>query len=130
MFLKCFGGVTLRIFSKNKYVLKFNMSLYGLRQASFNWFSFLTKFLLENGFTQSYMKPCLFYNDDIIILIYVDDTLFIAKNQSSLNHILSAFSPQANIPSHRRIRHPHLPRYKLQYNIRGNHHPHTNNSHR
>ena len=47
---------------KNKYVLKLNMSLYGLRLAGLNWFSFLTKFLLENGFIQSYVEPCLFYS--------------------------------------------------------------------
>ena len=73
---------------RNKYVLKLNMSLHGLRQADFNWFSFLTKFLLENGFTQSYVEPCLFCSNEIVILIYVDDTLFIP--QSSLNDILSA----------------------------------------
>jgi len=66
------------------------MPLYRLRQAGFNWFSFLTKFLLENGFTQSYVEPCLFYSNDIVILIYVDDTLFIAKTQSLLNDILSS----------------------------------------
>jgi len=36
------------------------------------------------------VEPCLFYSNDIVILIYVDDTLFIAKSQSSLNDILSA----------------------------------------
>jgi len=66
------------------------MALYGLRQAGFNWFQFLTSFLLNNGFTQSYVEPCLFYNNELVILIYVDDTLFIAKNQSSLDDILSA----------------------------------------
>ena len=40
--------------SRNKYVLKLNMSMYGLRQAGINWFSLLTNLLLENGLTQSY----------------------------------------------------------------------------
>ena len=66
------------------------MALYGLRQAGFNWFQLLTSFLLNNGFTQSYVEPCLFYNNELVILIYVDDTLFIATNQSSLDDILSS----------------------------------------
>jgi len=36
------------------------------------------------------VEPCFFYSNDIVILIYVDDTLFIAKNQSSLNFVFSA----------------------------------------
>ena len=38
----------------------------------------------------SHNPTCLFQSNELVILIYVDDTLFIAKNQSSLNDILSA----------------------------------------
>ena len=42
------------------YVLKLNKSLYGLKQASANWYEMLTKGLIDQGFKQFKVDPCVF----------------------------------------------------------------------
>jgi hypothetical protein len=54
-------------------VLKLNKSLYGLVQAPLSWYNHLTKGLMECGFKQSKNDPCLFFNNGIMVLVYVDD---------------------------------------------------------
>jgi hypothetical protein len=41
------------------YILKLNKSLYGLKQASLNWFKKLKQGLIDHGFHPSAMDPCL-----------------------------------------------------------------------
>ena len=42
------------------YVLKLKKSLYGLKQASLNWFQKLKQGLMDQGFTPSEIDPCLY----------------------------------------------------------------------
>ena len=73
---------------KRDYVLKLRKNLYGSRNAARNWWLFLRKGLLERGFHQSDMDPCLFLRDDCLLLCYVDDCLLAGKSQ----HVLSQVS--------------------------------------
>jgi hypothetical protein len=59
-------------------------SIYGLKQASREWYQLLLVFLLENGFTPSRMDPCIFLRENIIIFIYVDDLLIAARTKEKL----------------------------------------------
>ena len=61
---------------RSKYVLKFKKNLYGLKQASFTWSEMLKSGLIEIGFTPSKVDPCVYYKDDILCAVYVDDTVF------------------------------------------------------
>ena len=61
---------------RSKYVLKLKKNLYGLKQASFNWSEMLKSGLIEIGFTPSKVDPCVYYKDNIICAVYVDDTVF------------------------------------------------------
>jgi len=81
----------------NRYLLKLNMSLYGLRQAGRNWFLYLRDYLLEIGFAQSSIEPCLFYSDKIVILVYTDDTIFIATDQQTLDSTLKLLREKFNL---------------------------------
>jgi len=75
--------------SNKKYCLKLKKNLYGLKQAAMNWYFKLRDGLLARGFKQSLIDPCLFIKDDIICLIYVDDTIFFAKNQEIIDDMIS-----------------------------------------
>ena len=43
------------------HVLKLNKSLYGLKQSSSNWFSFLTQGLVGRDFIPSKIDTCIYY---------------------------------------------------------------------
>jgi Reverse transcriptase (RNA-dependent DNA polymerase). len=56
-------------------VLKLLKSLYGLKQAPKTFFEKLRARLLERGFTASEIDPCLFMKNNMICVVYVDDTI-------------------------------------------------------
>ena len=68
--------------SKN-YVLKLNKNLYGLCNASRNFWEFLKDGLKSRGFSnQSSADQCVFYAKEAILLVYVDDCIILQKKDS------------------------------------------------
>ncbi len=59
------------------YVLRLNKSLYGLKQAGYNWFA-------KRGFIQSSIDPCVFF------LTYVDDCILIGDLQDRLSALVTS----------------------------------------
>jgi hypothetical protein len=71
-------------------VLKLKKSVYGLRQAPRYFFEHL-KERLESasiGLVQSDRDPCLFIGKSVIVVVYVDDILFFAKEDSQIQHVI------------------------------------------
>lgn len=70
-------------------VCKLGKSIYGLRQASREWFAKLTTFLLEVGYVQSKTDYSMFtyQRNDIyvVVLIYVDDILLSGNDAATIN---------------------------------------------
>ena len=59
---------------KGKHVLKLNKSLYGLKQAAYNWCQLLKSGLESRGYEhQSSTDNCVFLSKDSIVLVYVDN---------------------------------------------------------
>jgi len=56
-------------------VWKLSQNLYGLKGAPRGWNLHLHAFLLELGFVQSIMDPCLYFIKGLWVLVWVDDTL-------------------------------------------------------
>lgn len=54
-------------------------SLYGLKQSGRNWNNTIHAYLTENGYERSKNEPCLYFNKNAFILLWVDDLLIAAK---------------------------------------------------
>ena len=69
-------------------VLHLRKSLYGLRQAPRTFFEKLRAGLIERGWTQSEIDPCLFLRDGMMCVVYVDDTIFASANVKDLDKVI------------------------------------------
>ena len=77
--------------STNKMVCKLNKSIYGLKQASRQWFEKFSKFMLQMGFIQSKSDYSLFHkghNENYVaLLVYVDDIIITGASKSEIAKI-------------------------------------------
>ena len=71
-------------------VLRLNTSLYGSTISPVRWFEKLKAGLEARGLKQSDHDPCLFLGDKVICVIYVDDCLFFAKDNSDIDKLVES----------------------------------------
>jgi hypothetical protein len=48
-------------------------ALYGGKQSAYLWFTLMNAFILELGFTLSYLDKCLYRRDDALLILFCDD---------------------------------------------------------
>ena len=63
-------------------------NLYGQKQAGRVWNETLTNKLFALGFEQSKMDECVFCQESVIFIVYVDDGMFLGKSECQLSNIL------------------------------------------
>jgi hypothetical protein len=73
---------------KPHYVLKLQNNLYGLKQASFNWYKKLCDGLKVQGFKASTVDQCLYMRKGIMILVYVDNCIIIGKDMDDIDQFV------------------------------------------
>ena len=74
--------------NRRRYVLKLNKSLYGLKQAGYNWFEKLREGLITRDFIQSQVDKCVFFRTDCIVLTYVDDCIILGKTMMDVDAVI------------------------------------------
>lgn len=79
------------LYGKHNAVCQLLKSLYGLKQASRQWFAKLVTVLFDLGFVQAVADYSLFTmttaNSFIITLVYVDDILLTGNNTELIDHV-------------------------------------------
>ena len=77
-----------------KLVCRTNKSIYGLKQASNNWYKELANSLLRHGFTRSRNDHCLFARseaeDHTFILVWVDDIIVASRRMTVISNVKKA----------------------------------------
>lgn len=75
---------------KNDKCLRLVKSLYGLKQAPRAWFSKMSQELFKIGLSPLKIEPCVYTNEtkDIIVSVYVDDGIVIAKSERQCQMII------------------------------------------
>lgn len=67
--------------SKQNNVIMLIKNIYGLADASLTWHTHLKKGLLDYGFKQSQVDPCLFFKGDLLFILYVDDGVVLCPHK-------------------------------------------------
>ena len=73
--------------NRKHYVLRLNKSLYGLKQAGYNWFAKLSNGLKDRGFVPSSNDPCVFFGQGCIVLTYVDDCIIVGDSMHRIQSL-------------------------------------------
>jgi len=74
--------------NRKVHLLRLKRSLYGLKQASANWYDMLKKGLQRRGFQESVADPCVFLRENMIILCYVDDCILLSPKKEIIDEFL------------------------------------------
>jgi hypothetical protein len=83
----------------DKVVLRLNQSLYGLVKVPLYWNNHLRDTLVKtHGFNESQASPSFsYYHDGVVILTYVDDCLFFARDKRQIDDVLDAIRTKSNL---------------------------------
>ncbi|KYK54129.1 hypothetical protein DCS_06086 [Drechmeria coniospora] len=68
-------------------VAQLNKALYGLRQSLLLWYNEMSQKLKAQGLLRTSEEPCVFTNDKVLILVYVDDILALSPKGHSVDDI-------------------------------------------
>ena len=80
-------------------VARLRKCIYGLKQASREWYSKLSTFLTEKNFTPAHFDPCVFIHktEEVIVSVYVDDLVFYGPNQSMIARLIKELERQFEV---------------------------------
>jgi hypothetical protein len=70
------------------HVLKLEKKIYSQKQARHVWNSFHVDKLMSIGFTLPPIDDCMFFSNDIIFMVYVDEGIFLGSNDLQLQDII------------------------------------------
>jgi hypothetical protein len=81
-------GIQTKHGNSTDHILKSEKNIYGLKQTGHTWNSLLVDKLTSIGFTMSLIDDCVFFRDDIIFMVYVDDGIFLGSDNLQLQEVI------------------------------------------
>jgi hypothetical protein len=82
-------GIHTKHGNSKDHVLKLLTNIYGQKQAGHVWNSYLVTKLWEINFKQSLIDDCVFYRDNIIFIVYIEDRIFLGPLDQQLRDIIN-----------------------------------------
>jgi hypothetical protein len=89
MYMELPTGIHTKHGNSKGHVLKLLANIYGQKQASHVWNSYLVTKLRQINFKQSRIDDCIFYRDNIIFIVYIDDGIFLGPSDQQLRDIIN-----------------------------------------
>jgi hypothetical protein len=84
MYMELPQGIQVSAGESSDYVLKLLKNIYGQKQAGRVWNESLVDKLTSLGYKASLIDDCMFYRGAIIFMVYVDDGIFLGKDDEQL----------------------------------------------
>ena len=77
---------------------KLEKALYGLKEAPLAWYNTFKHFLIDDlKLKCSLVDPCVFFSDEIIMAVYVDDIIVAAKDENTTDRIIKMIQNKFDI---------------------------------
>jgi hypothetical protein len=89
MYMELPTGIHTKHGNSKDHVLKLLANIYGQKQAGRIWNSYLVTKLREINFKQSLIDDCIFYRDNVIFIVYVDNGIFLGPLDQQLHDIIN-----------------------------------------
>jgi hypothetical protein len=89
MYMELPTGIHTKHGNSKDHVLKLLANIYGQKQASRVWNSYLVTKLREINFKQSLIDDCVFYQDNVMFIVYVNDGIFLGSLDQQLRDIIN-----------------------------------------
>jgi hypothetical protein len=89
MYMELLTGIYTKHRNSKDHALKLLANIYGQKQAGCMWNSYLITKLREINFKQSVIDDCIFYRDNVIFIVYVDDGIFLGSLDQQLHDIIN-----------------------------------------
>ena len=84
--------------SRQREIVKLVKNVYGLVDASYTWHLHVKKKgLIELGFAQSQVDPCLFYKDQVLFVLYVDDAICLTPEKKKADLVIKELQEKGYI---------------------------------
>ena len=99
MYMEIPVGITIdpAIGSNKTHVLKLLKNLYGQKQASRQFYLFTCEKLQEIGFQKSKIDECVFFKEDMIYVLYVDDGILFMRDPTKFKRIFALLASKFDI---------------------------------
>ncbi len=89
MYVELPTGIHTKHGNSKDHVLKLLTNIYGKKQACCVWNSYLVTKLWEINLKQSLIDDCVFYWDDVIFIVYVNNGIFLGSLDLQLRDIIN-----------------------------------------
>jgi hypothetical protein len=96
------------------YVQKMLKALEGTKQGAHRWYVKLCKIMNEAGFSKSASEPCVFFKNDMIVAVHVDDMIIATSSEKAKDDFIKTIAKEVSVKDLGTLH--HCLGWKLDYN--------------